>query len=82
MHVKAARRCSKGQVRRLSRSSQSFYSPDCRGDMEDDVDVFDQKRAVVRVNSQAGQHAVTGNGDDFVTKLRVISFDDIEQLMI
>lgn len=48
--------------------------------MEYDVDVFDKKSAVVHVDSQAGQHAVAGHGNDFVTKLRVISLDDIEQL--
>lgn len=50
--------------------------------MEDNVDVFNQQCAVVWINPQAGQHAVAGNGDDFVTKLRVISFDEVEQLEI
>lgn len=50
--------------------------------MEDNVDMFDQKSAVVHVDSQTGQHAVAGDGDNFMTKFRVISFDEIEQLEI
>jgi hypothetical protein len=48
--------------------------------MEDNVDLLDQESSLVGFNTQLWQHAVTSNGDNFMTKLGMFAFYLIKEL--
>lgn len=48
--------------------------------MKDDVDLLDEEGTLVGFDAQARQHAVAADCDDFVSELRVLSFDLVEEL--
>lgn len=48
--------------------------------MKDNVDLLDKEGTLVGFDAQARQHAVAADCDDFVSELRVLSFDLVEEL--
>jgi hypothetical protein len=52
--------------------------PNSRGDVKNDVDLFDKKSPFVCFDSQARQLTVAADGDDFVTEFGVVAFNVVE----
>lgn len=57
-----------------------YCSPHGSRNMIDDVDVLHQKCTIIRVNSQARQHAVSIDGDNFMSKFGINLFRNFKQL--
>lgn len=67
---------------RSGSSLESFVGrlPNCRRYVKDNVDLLDKEGTLVGFDAQARQHAVAADCDDFVSELRVLSFDLVEEL--
>lgn len=48
--------------------------------MENNIDMLDKNRSLAWSNAQTWQHAIAVDSNDFVTELRVVSFDLLEKL--